>query len=58
MNKMYRWSDEKEEPAPKVTRWRRIVENYMPGLVIYSMVAAHRKTPLRLLLRALSKRQS
>src|SRR5215203_5061830 len=40
MNKMYRWSDEKEQPAPKVRRWRRIVENYMPGLVIYLMVAA------------------
>src|SRR5215203_6956124 len=40
MNKMYRWSDEKEQPAPKVRRWRRIVENYMPGVVIYLMVAA------------------
>src|SRR5215207_7007209 len=40
MNKMYRWSDEKEQPAPKGRRWRRIVENYMPGLVIYLMVAA------------------
>src|SRR5215204_2800870 len=40
MNKMYRWSHDKEQPAPKVRRWRRIVENYMPGLVIYLMVAA------------------
>src|SRR5215217_8898788 len=38
MNKMYRWA--KEQPAPQVRTWRRIVENYMPGLVIYLMVAA------------------
>src|SRR3954466_7702288 len=40
MNKMYRWADENEQPAPKVKLWRRVVENYMPSLVIYLMVAA------------------
>src|SRR5215210_5574637 len=37
---MYRWTDEKRQPAPRVRMWRRVVENYMPGAVIYLMVAA------------------
>src|SRR5215217_1681065 len=40
MKKVYLWASDKEPPAVKPSKWRRFVENYLPGIVIYLMVAA------------------
>jgi len=37
--KAYLWSDGEPPPAATRTRWRRFVENVLPSLVIYLMVA-------------------
>src|SRR5215217_1172421 len=40
MKKVYLWASDKEPPAVKPSRWRQFVENRLPGVVIYLMVAA------------------
>src|SRR5215203_3371059 len=40
MNKVYLWRADPEPRRAEVSRWRQFVENRLPGVVIYLMVAA------------------
>lgn len=40
MKKIYLWASDKEPPPTKLSKWRQFLEDYMPGVVIYLMVAA------------------